>query len=59
MQKIGLLGGLSWVSTAEYYRRLNELMQDKMGGVNIPSFATTELHCIATINRSLEAIDGA
>ena len=33
MQKIGLLGGLSWVSTAEYYRRLNELMQDKLGGV--------------------------
>lgn len=33
MQKIGLLGGLSWVSTAEYYRRLNELMQEKLGGV--------------------------
>ena len=32
MQKIGLLGGLSWVSTAEYYRRLNELMQDQLGG---------------------------
>ncbi|MCF6342911.1 MAG: hypothetical protein L3J31_08920 [Bacteroidales bacterium] len=23
MKKIGLIGGLSWVSTAEYYRRLN------------------------------------
>ncbi len=33
MQKIGLLGGLSWVSTAEYYRRLNELMQAQLGGV--------------------------
>ena len=33
MQKIGLLGGLSWVSTAEYYRRLNELMQVRLGGV--------------------------
>ena len=33
MQKIGLLGGLSWVSTAEYYRRLNELMQGQLGGV--------------------------
>ena len=33
MQKIGLLGGLSWVSTAEYYRRLNELMQARLGGV--------------------------
>ena len=33
MQKIGLLGGLSWVSTAEYYRHLNVLMQDRLGGV--------------------------
>jgi aspartate racemase len=33
MEKIGLLGGLSWVSTAEYYRRLNELMQQRLGGV--------------------------
>ena len=33
MHKIGLLGGLSWVSTAEYYRRLNELMQGQLGGV--------------------------
>lgn len=33
MNKIGLLGGLSWVSTAEYYQRLNMLMQEKLGGV--------------------------
>ena len=33
MRKIGLLGGLSWVSTAEYYRRLNEIMQERLGGV--------------------------
>lgn len=33
MQKIGMIGGLSWVSTAEYYRRVNESMQQKAGGV--------------------------
>lgn len=33
MQKIGLIGGLSWVSTAEYYRRLNQLAQARLGGV--------------------------
>ncbi len=33
MKKIGLLGGLSWVSTAEYYRCLNVLMQERLGGV--------------------------
>lgn len=34
MKKIGVLGGLSWVSTAEYYRRLNEITQERLGGVN-------------------------
>ncbi|MEJ8574286.1 aspartate/glutamate racemase family protein [Microbaculum marinum] len=33
MQKIGLIGGLSWVSTAEYYRRLNRIAQQRLGGV--------------------------
>lgn len=30
---MGLIGGLSWVSTAEYYRRINEITQEKLGGV--------------------------
>ena len=34
MRKIGLIGGLSWVSTAEYYRRLNEITQERLGGVH-------------------------
>jgi aspartate racemase len=34
MKKIGLIGGLSWVSTAEYYRRLNEITQVLAGGVS-------------------------
>jgi len=33
MKKIGMIGGLSWVSTAEYYRRLNEIVQERLGGV--------------------------
>ncbi len=33
MQKIGLIGGLSWVSTADYYRRLNQIAQARLGGV--------------------------
>lgn len=33
MKKIGMIGGLSWVSTAEYYRRVNEIIQDKVVGV--------------------------
>ena len=32
MKKIGLIGGLTWVSTLEYYRLLNELVNDRQGG---------------------------
>ena len=33
MKKIGMIGGLSWVSTAEYYKRVNEITQAMAGGV--------------------------
>ncbi|MEM8569355.1 MAG: amino acid racemase [Pseudomonadota bacterium] len=33
MKKIGMIGGLSWVSTAEYYKRINEITQAVAGGV--------------------------
>ena len=31
MVKAELIGGRSWVATAQYYRRLNELTQDALG----------------------------
>ncbi|MBP2326140.1 aspartate racemase [Kibdelosporangium banguiense] len=31
MKTIGLLGGMSWVSSAEYYRLLNEGVRDRLG----------------------------
>lgn len=34
MKKIGMIGGLSWVSTAEYYRRVNQITQAVAGGVS-------------------------
>jgi aspartate racemase len=34
MQLIGLIGGMSWKSTAEYYRHLNELVQDRLDGLH-------------------------
>ncbi|MDH6576093.1 aspartate/glutamate racemase family protein [Kitasatospora sp. MAP5-34] len=34
MKTIGLLGGMSWESTAEYYRLLNELTRDELGGLH-------------------------
>ena len=34
MKKMGLIGGLSWVSTAAYYRLLNTMMNERLGGVH-------------------------
>lgn len=34
MKTIGMLGGMSWESTAEYYRLANELVRDRLGGVH-------------------------
>lgn len=34
MKKIGLIGGISWVSTADYYKLINEGINKKMGGLN-------------------------
>lgn len=34
MKKIGLVGGISWVSTADYYRYINEGINEKLGGLN-------------------------
>ena len=33
MKTIGLIGGISWLSTVEYYKLLNQLVNDKLGGV--------------------------
>ncbi len=34
MKTIGLIGGMSWVSTADYYRYINEMVQERLGGVS-------------------------
>ncbi len=33
MKKIGLVGGISWVSTMDYYRYINEGVNAKLGGL--------------------------
>ncbi|MFE2413272.1 aspartate/glutamate racemase family protein [Kitasatospora sp. NPDC059408] len=34
MKTLGLIGGMSWESTAEYYRLLNELARERLGGLH-------------------------
>jgi aspartate racemase len=34
MKTIGLIGGMSWESSAEYYRIINQTVQEKLGGLH-------------------------
>ncbi|HET9419978.1 MAG TPA: aspartate/glutamate racemase family protein [Nocardioides sp.] len=34
MRRIGLLGGMSWQSTVEYYRLVNDLVVERLGGLH-------------------------
>ncbi|MBX7452194.1 aspartate/glutamate racemase family protein [Mycolicibacterium sp. 3033] len=34
MRTLGLIGGMSWVSTAHYYRVINELVAERLGGLH-------------------------
>jgi hypothetical protein len=34
MKTIGIIGGVSWVSSIEYYRLLNEMVAERLGGLH-------------------------
>ena len=34
MKTIGMIGGVTWESTKEYYRIINELTRNHLGGVH-------------------------
>jgi aspartate racemase len=34
VKRIGLLGGMSWESTVEHYRFVNEAVRDRLGGLH-------------------------
>jgi aspartate racemase len=36
MLLVGMLGGMSWESTAEYYRLANEIVRERLGGCTRP-----------------------
>ncbi|MEN0056469.1 MAG: aspartate/glutamate racemase family protein, partial [Mucilaginibacter sp.] len=49
MKTLGLIGGISWVSTAEYYKLINEGINKQLGGLNfaqcvIHSFNYADIH---------------
>lgn len=34
LRTIGLIGGMSWESSAEYYRIINETVRERLGGLH-------------------------
>ena len=34
MKTIGLIGGMSWESTVPYYKIINEVIKEKLGGLH-------------------------
>lgn len=55
MKKLGLVGGISWVSTIDYYRYINEGIHEKEGGLNyaeciIYSLNYGDIHAIGWTN---------
>ena len=36
MKTIGLIGGTGWVSTQDYYRKINKHVNENLGGLNFP-----------------------
>ncbi len=54
MKMIGPLGGMTWHSTAEYYRLINAGVQERLAGNHrLPLFDTTALHAAAAIEPAL------
>ncbi|MCB1274826.1 MAG: aspartate/glutamate racemase family protein [Leucobacter sp.] len=56
MRTIGLIGGMSWESTAVYYREANELVRDRLGGLNSAKLvlASLNFHEISELQRAAE-----
>jgi aspartate racemase len=34
VKRVGLLGGMSWESSAEYYRLINQMVRERLGGLS-------------------------
>ncbi len=56
MKVIGLLGGMSWESTASYYRLLNTAIKERLGGLHSARVIvySVDFHDIERLQRSAE-----
>ncbi|MCY7420263.1 MAG: amino acid racemase, partial [Chitinophagaceae bacterium] len=56
MKTIGLIGGITWLSTLDYYRQINQLVNERAGGVTsakiiLHSLEFSEIKMLTEANR--------
>lgn len=56
MKTIGLVGGITWLSTIDYYRLINQMINEKLGGVSSAKILMCSVE-FAEIKRLTEADD--
>jgi aspartate racemase len=56
MKTIGLVGGITWLSTIDYYRLINQMVNEKLGGVSSAKILMCSVE-FAEIKRLTEADD--
>ncbi|MES2372266.1 MAG: aspartate/glutamate racemase family protein [Bacteroidota bacterium] len=56
MKTIGIVGGISWLSTIEYYKFVNQIVNDRLGGVNAAQVIIYSVN-FAEIKKLTEAND--
>ena len=56
MKTIGLIGGITWYSTLDYYRLLNEMVNEKLGGAHSAKIILNSLE-FAIIRELTEKLD--
>ena len=54
MNLLGILGGMSWTSTAEYYRLLNEQVAARLGGLELGELDLGGLHSARLLLHSVD-----
>ena len=58
MKTIGLIGGVSWESSAEYYRLINELTKERLGGLHSSECVMSSLN-FAPVAEAIKTGDNA
>src|SRR5512139_766754 len=61
MKTIGLIGGMSWESSAEYYRLINTLVKERLGGFHSAKCAmiSVDFAEIETLQRENRWVESA